>query len=154
MRSYFLQLQGFTSVCLHKHLVGPTSPYIRKSKHFTNPPSPQRCLRNMWKPPNVKKLGLNISLVFRLYQKICFSAAALSSPPLFFVHDLWQWSSTRIKIMSQEKKGKEEEGVTFRYSSVFSLYKYIYVCMYSSLPGSSRESELANQPSICWENEG
>ena len=36
--------------------------------------------------------------------------------------------------MSQEKKGKEEEeGVTFRYSSVFSLYKYIYVCIPPSL---------------------
>ena len=36
--------------------------------------------------------------------------------------------------MSQEKKGKEEEeGVTFRYSSVFSLYKYIYVCIHPSL---------------------
>ena len=52
--------------------------------------------------------------------------------------------------MSQEKKGKEEEeGVTFRYSSVFSLYKYIYVCIPPSLEAAERESELANQPSIC-----
>ena len=42
--------------------------------------------------------------------------------------------------MSQEKKGKEEEeGVTFRYSSVFSLYKYIYVCIPPSLEAAERE---------------
>ena len=43
--------------------------------------------------------------------------------------------------MSQEKKGKEEEeGVTFRYSSVFSLYKYIYVCIPPSLEAAERAS--------------
>ena len=48
----FLAITGiYICFCLHKHLVGPPSPYIRKSKHFTNPSSPLRCLRNMWKPP-------------------------------------------------------------------------------------------------------
>ena len=43
--------------------------------------------------------------------------------------------------MSQEKKGKEEEGVTFRYSSVFSLYKYIYyVCIPPSLEAAAERA--------------
>ena len=52
MRSYFLQLQGSIFVFAYISIwLDPPSPYIRKSKHFMNPPSPLGCLRNMWKPP-------------------------------------------------------------------------------------------------------
>ena len=57
LRSYFVQFQRFIYLFAYISIwLDPSSLYIRKSKHFTNPPSPLGCLRNMWKPPNVKTL--------------------------------------------------------------------------------------------------